>query len=375
MRLRLGFATLVAAIAMLTATLGTPATEAATSQVTIQNFAFQPDPIKIAVGSSITWTNRDSVGHTASASDNSFDTNILNTGQSATITFNTAGTFPYICTVHPFMKGTVEVTGAPAPSPVPTTVPPAADSRFFAQTGFRIDNDTIWDYFTHRGGVPVFGYPTSRTFRFQGFTVQFFQRRIVQLDANGHARLLNLLDAGLLPYANFNGSTFPGVDNNLVASAPSPTDQAAVLAFVQAHAPDSFNGAPVHFYQTFTDTVTAKVAFPNGGNANLLPGIDLEMWGVPTSAPMADPNNSNFIYLRWQRGIMHYDAACHCTQGILLADYLKAILTGQNLPADVASEAQNSPLFKQYDPSQPKWVHNPSLLPDTDLTQAFTPQQ
>ena len=113
------------------------------------------------------------------------------------------------------------------------------------------------------------------------------------------------------------------------------------------------------------------MAFPNGGNDNLLAGIQLEMWGIPTSAPMVDPNNHNFIYMRWQRGIMHFDGTCNCTRGILLADYLKSILTGQNMPSDVASEAAGSPLLNQVDPTQPHWVHNASLLPNTDFTNAF----
>ena len=47
------------------------------------------------------------------------------------------------------------------------------DDRFYPQTGFRIDNDTIADYFARRGGVRTFGYPISRTFLFQGFLVNF----------------------------------------------------------------------------------------------------------------------------------------------------------------------------------------------------------
>jgi len=265
--------------------------------------------------------------------------------------------------------GTVAPTSTPKPTAT-STVP--HDNRYFSQTGYRIDNDTIWDYFNRRGGVNTFGYPVSRTFTLQGFTVQFFQRRIVQLDQNGHARLLNVLDPGLMPYSSFNGAQMPAYDSTLVATAPSSTDAAATLAWVKAHAPDSFQGMPVNFYQTFINTVSAATAFPSGGDSSLLPGFDLELWGIPTSNPQFDPNNHNFIYLRFQRGIMHYDAGCNCTQGILLADYLKSILTGQNLPADLNLEAQNSPFYKQYDPSAPKWVHNPSLLPNTDLTNAFT---
>jgi len=270
--------------------------------------------------------------------------------------------------LDPMANTVIVVAGNPPRLSVPH------DDRYFPQTGYRIDNDTIWDYFQRRGGVNTFGYPTSRTFPFQGFTVQFFQRRIVQLGPDGQARLLNLLDPGIMPYTSFNFSTFPGVDSGLVATAPDPTDQPAVLAWVQQHAPDVVAGAPVHFDATFASTVSAQTAFPNGGDASLLPGLDLELWGIPTSQPMMDANNHNFISLRWQRGIMLFDASCTCTQGVLLADYLKAILTGQNLPADLAQEAASSPFLDQYDLAAPHWVHNPSLLPNTDFTNAFTPE-
>ena len=40
---------------------------------------------------------------------------------------------------------------------------------------------------------------------------------------------------------------------------------------------------------------------------------------------------------------MHYDKGCGCTQGLLLADYLKALITGVNLPADLAAQADEEP--------------------------------
>src|ERR1035437_491601 len=126
-------------------------------------------------------------------------------------------------------KNTVVVlTGVNRPPSVPH------DNRYFAQTGFRIDNETVWDYFNRRGGLTTFGYPVSRTFLFQGFPVQFFQRRIVEIGPNGQARLLNVLDPGYLPFSSFNNATFPSIDGVLVTSAPIPGDAAAVLAFVQA---------------------------------------------------------------------------------------------------------------------------------------------
>lgn len=77
--------------------------------VTIQNFAFSPASITIKAGDSITWTNEDSVGHSATADDASWDTGVLSQGQSKSVTFAKAGTYTYHCSVHPNMKATVIV--------------------------------------------------------------------------------------------------------------------------------------------------------------------------------------------------------------------------------------------------------------------------
>ena len=79
----------------------------------IKSFKFVPDPITISVGDAITWTNEDPVGHTVTARDDSFKTGMFFPGDSATVTFATAGTFPYFCSTHPEMVGTVvvETTG------------------------------------------------------------------------------------------------------------------------------------------------------------------------------------------------------------------------------------------------------------------------
>ncbi len=120
----------------------------------------------------------------------------------------------------------------------------------------------------------------------------------------------------------------------------------------------------------------APTPFPNQPcQDNLLPGLNLQIWGAPTSAPTYDPTNHNFIYQRFQRSIMHYDAGCQCTQGLLLADYFKSIITGQNLPPDLDIEARSSIYYKQYDPSKPLWIARPDVLTNSDLTNAFTPSQ
>jgi amicyanin len=80
---------------------------AADHAVSIAGMKFDPPTLEVAVGDTITFTNEDSAPHTATASDGSFDTGRLSRGQSATVTISAAGTFDYICTIHPSMKGQV----------------------------------------------------------------------------------------------------------------------------------------------------------------------------------------------------------------------------------------------------------------------------
>ncbi|OCX52755.1 hypothetical protein BEL04_14340 [Mucilaginibacter sp. PPCGB 2223] len=73
------------------------------ASVSIQNFAFVPDTIRIKAGQTVTWTNKDSAPHTATSLNGVFGSNNLATNQTFQFTFNTAGTFSYHCTVHPMM--------------------------------------------------------------------------------------------------------------------------------------------------------------------------------------------------------------------------------------------------------------------------------
>jgi hypothetical protein len=245
---------------------------------------------------------------------------------------------------------------------------------YYPVTGFYVTGPFL-DYFQHRGGLRTFGYPISRTFEFMGSQVQFFQRRVLQLQPNRTVGQLNLLDPEFMPYTQINNATFPAWDASLTHTLPNPNAknyQAAIFRYIQATTPNQWNGIPVDFEQTFTNTVTVSDVFPTGKpKLSLLPGINLELWGVPTSLPAVDPNNHNFIYQRFQRGIMHHDETTGITQGLLLADYFKSIITGQNLPSDLAAEAAGSRFYKQYDASQPRWVARPADLPNTDLSFAF----
>jgi plastocyanin len=64
----------------------------------------------VPVGGTITWSNQGSQGHSVTAGDGSFDSGIVAPGGSATIQFDTPGVFAYVCTPHPWMKGTVVVS-------------------------------------------------------------------------------------------------------------------------------------------------------------------------------------------------------------------------------------------------------------------------
>ncbi|MCS7002510.1 MAG: hypothetical protein NZ518_06655, partial [Dehalococcoidia bacterium] len=208
--------------------------------------------------------------------------------------------------------------------------------------------------------------------------MQIFQRHVMQRRPDGGVGLLNLLDPGLMPYTTINGATLPPFDPAVASAAPTPGtagyDQ-AILRFVRQHAPDTWQGQPVNFWTTFVNSVRLADAFPNGdGDASLLPALALEVWGIPTSQPAFDPNNRNFIYLRFQRGVMHYDATTGLTQGVLLADYFKSVLIGEKLPSDLDKAAKTSPHYKQYSRTAYRGLNRPDALPLTDLTNAFEPE-
>ena len=77
--------------------------------VFIEDFSFNPKEIEINIGDSVTWTNRDSVGHTATSDSGEFDSSILMDEQSFRYTFTKAGEFGYHCAPHPYMKGKIIV--------------------------------------------------------------------------------------------------------------------------------------------------------------------------------------------------------------------------------------------------------------------------
>lgn len=94
-------------------TSATP-TAVATTTVTIQNMAFSPSVITVKQGSTVTWTNQDTVAHTVTADatgqPNSPASPSIAPGGTYNHTFTSTGTFHYHCKIHPDMTATVIVT-------------------------------------------------------------------------------------------------------------------------------------------------------------------------------------------------------------------------------------------------------------------------
>jgi plastocyanin len=81
----------------------------ATESVSIRDFTFTPGNLQVPVGATVTFTNYDDAPHTATAKDGSWDTGILNKGESKTITFDKPGDYTYYCKVHPSMVARLQV--------------------------------------------------------------------------------------------------------------------------------------------------------------------------------------------------------------------------------------------------------------------------
>lgn len=167
---------LVSVLGALLATLvlGTsPARAAQHHSVTIKQYMFMPRSLSIRAGDTITWTNQDSVGHDVEVTSGpaSFHSPMLSQGQSWSFTFSAAGTYSYICSVHPDMTATVTVAAAPqlaaqpagtgthhsaapvatAPSATAVTPPPAASGR----------STTVRRSASHRAAQPTAAAPVA----------------------------------------------------------------------------------------------------------------------------------------------------------------------------------------------------------------------
>jgi plastocyanin len=86
-----------------------PETTSQTADVNIDNFSFAPGTVTVAVGTTVTWTNRDDIPHTVVNTDGMFKSKVMDSGEKFAYQFTKPGTFPYFCSVHPKMTGKVVV--------------------------------------------------------------------------------------------------------------------------------------------------------------------------------------------------------------------------------------------------------------------------
>lgn len=82
----------------------------------IQNFAFNPSTLTVPVDTTVTWKNLDSTTHHIVSDTGLFESTDLSNGQTFSYSFTQAGNYPYHCSIHPSMTGTIVVTSAPTTS-------------------------------------------------------------------------------------------------------------------------------------------------------------------------------------------------------------------------------------------------------------------
>ncbi len=87
------------------------------TQVRIKDLAFSPANIVVDVGTTVTWTNYDSIGHTVTSDGGSeLNSPLLDRSETFSHTFDAPGTYAYHCAPHPNMQGLVTVREPASPS-------------------------------------------------------------------------------------------------------------------------------------------------------------------------------------------------------------------------------------------------------------------
>jgi plastocyanin len=86
-----------------------PSAASDTVHAAMEGLEFTPARLEVKPGTTVVWTNRSPVPHTVTGDDGRWGSPLLEPGQSWSYTFTTAGSYPFHCAPHPFMKGVVTV--------------------------------------------------------------------------------------------------------------------------------------------------------------------------------------------------------------------------------------------------------------------------
>src|SRR6516164_4835390 len=94
--------------AAITSNFGIARAHAEDFKITIDNFTFAPTELKLKVGDTVTWTNHDDIPHTV-VSAGKFRSKTMDTDNTFSFTFTSAGDYKYFCSLHPHMTGMIKV--------------------------------------------------------------------------------------------------------------------------------------------------------------------------------------------------------------------------------------------------------------------------
>jgi plastocyanin len=105
--------TTTSALSALPAATAPSAQPSGAGAVAIAEFAFMPSPVTVSPGGTVTWTNNDEAPHSVSDASpmGTPKSKSLNKGDTFSITYSKPGTYPYVCGIHNYMQGSVEVKG------------------------------------------------------------------------------------------------------------------------------------------------------------------------------------------------------------------------------------------------------------------------
>ncbi|MGH6683172.1 MAG: cupredoxin domain-containing protein [Pseudolabrys sp.] len=100
------------AMALLVAAAISNPAGAATVEVKIDNFTFNPQQLTVKAGDTVVWTNGDDIPHTVTSKTMAFRSKAMDTDDKFSFTFATPGSFAYFCSLHPHMTGSIVVEAA-----------------------------------------------------------------------------------------------------------------------------------------------------------------------------------------------------------------------------------------------------------------------
>jgi plastocyanin len=160
--------------------------QAANTSVEIINFSFQPATATISVGDSVTWTQEDSVTHTSTSDSGVWNSPMLSLNQTFSFTFNTAGNFPYHCSVHPFMTGGVTVQTSQNTRPTLSGPARTPDGKFqFTVNGvsgqtYAVQTSSDLQTWSTIQTITATANAFTVTDTMQGLTAQFYRVQLSQ---------------------------------------------------------------------------------------------------------------------------------------------------------------------------------------------------